>query len=56
MARIVNVHYVDKEAFFSNNGEYVDDEEKVMVFANSPTYEEVMERVRQVLNWMDPES
>jgi hypothetical protein len=30
MVRIVNVHYVDKEAFYSNNFEYVDNEEKVM--------------------------
>ena len=47
MARIVNVHHVDKEAFFSNNEEeIVDNGEKVMVFANSPTYAEVVARVR----------
>jgi hypothetical protein len=54
MARIVNVHYVDKEAFFSNNPEYVDNEEEVMVFGTSPTYVEVVARIREVLKWMDP--
>ena len=54
MARIVNVHYVDKEAFFGNNGEFVDDGEKVMVFTKSPTFVEVVARVREVLKWPDP--
>jgi hypothetical protein len=39
----VNVHYVEKEAFFSNNVKYVDNKEEVMVF---PTYDEVVARVR----------
>ena len=54
MARIVNVHFVDKEAFFGNNGEFVDDGEKVMVFTKSPTFAEVVARVREVLKWPDP--
>ena len=55
MARIVNVHHVDKEAFFSNNEEeFVDNGEKVMVFVNSPTYAEVVARVREVFEWIDP--
>ena len=54
MARIINLHYVDKEGFFSNNAEYVDPKEEVMVFATSPTYIEIVARVREVLKWMDP--
>ena len=54
MSRIVNVHYVSKEEFFSNNAEYVDNEEKVMVFRTSPTYFQVVARVKEVLKWTDP--
>lgn len=50
----MNIHYVDKEGFFSNNSEFVDNKEEVMVFATSPTYVEVVARVREVLKWMDP--
>jgi hypothetical protein len=53
MPRVVNVHYVEKEAFFSNNADYVDNNEEVMVFVTSPTYVEVVARVREVLKWMD---
>src|ERR1041385_7790669 len=52
MARLVNVHYLDKTAFFSNNVD--DDDEKVLVFNASPSYVELVEKVRGVLNWMDP--
>lgn len=41
-------------AFLSNNAEIVDNEEKVTVFVTSPSYDEVVERVTYVLNWMDP--
>ena len=53
MARIVNVHHVDKAAFLKGNTE-CDPEEVVMVFGTSPTYAEVVERVRNDLKWMEP--
>jgi hypothetical protein len=40
---------MEKEAFFSNNADYVDNCEEVMVFVTSPTYVEVVARVREVL-------
>ena len=52
MARIVNVHYVDKTSFM--NAEIVVNEEEVLTFGASPSYEEVVEQIRIVLNWMDP--
>ena len=54
MGRLVNVHYLDKVAFMTNNADILDDNEKVIVFETSPNYDEVIERVRYVLNWMDP--
>ena len=39
MGRLVNVHYMDKEAFLSNNA---DTGEEPMVFDTSPSYEEVV--------------
>ena len=51
MGRLVNVHYMDKEAFLSNNA---DTGEEPMVFDTSPSYEEVVAKVRHVLKWMDP--
>lgn len=51
MDRLVNVHYLDKVAFLSNNE---DKGEEPMVFETSPSYEEVVEKVRHVLEWMDP--
>ena len=42
---------MDKEAFFSNNA---DPGEKTMVFDTIPSYEEVVAKVRHVLEWMDP--
>ena len=50
MARIVNVHHVDKGAFIKGNVE-VDVEEVVMVFERSPTYAEVVERCKEELKW-----
>ena len=50
MERLVNVHYIDKEAFLSNNA---DTGEEPLVFDTSPSYEDVVAKVRQVLKWMD---
>lgn len=49
-----NVHCVNKARFLSNNAQMVDTWEKVMVFITSPSYVEVVKRVRNVLNWMNP--
>jgi hypothetical protein len=43
MARLVNVHYLDKTIFLSNNVDNVDDDEEAMVFITSPSYEESIE-------------
>ena len=53
MEKMVSVHHVDKEAFLKGNVEH-DSEEKVVVFGHSPSYAEVVERVRIALNWTDP--
>ena len=50
MERLVNVHYIDKEAFLSNNA---DTGEEPLVFDTSPSYEDVVAKVRRVLKWMD---
>ena len=52
--RIVNVHHVDKANFLKGNVDCVDNEEVVMVFVTTPTYVEVVKRVRMDLKWMDP--
>src|SRR3989337_2417730 len=52
MGRLVNVHYMDKKAFLSNNAN-ADTGEEPMVFDTSPNYEEVVAKVRHVLKWMD---
>jgi hypothetical protein len=54
MARIVNVHHMNKAAFLKGNAECVDPKEVVMVFTTSPTYAEVVERIRFDLKWMEP--
>ena len=46
----MNLHYLDKDAFFSSNA---DNNEEVLVFDTSPTYDEILEKVRSVLNWMN---
>ena len=51
MDRFVNVHYLDKGTFMKSNA---DEGEESMVFDSSPTYEEVVVKVRSVLNWIDP--
>ena len=47
MERIVNVHYVDKATFM--NGKTFNNEE---VMSTIPSYEEVLEQIWIVLNWM----
>jgi len=49
----VYVHHVDKEAFLKGNVE-PDPDELDMVFESSPSYADVLEQVRNDLNWMDP--
>ncbi|KAE8779427.1 hypothetical protein D1007_47556 [Hordeum vulgare] len=51
MGRLVNVHYMDKEAFLTNN---TDGDEDAIVFDRSPSYDELVAKVIHVLNWMDP--
>jgi hypothetical protein len=53
MARIVSVHFVDKEAFLKGNLDG-DPDVVVMVFDHSPTYAEVADKVREQLKWNDP--
>ncbi|KAE8800511.1 hypothetical protein D1007_24006 [Hordeum vulgare] len=52
MDKIVNIHYVDKEAFM--NVAIVDKYEEVLIFLDSPTYEEVVAETRIRLKWVDP--
>ena len=51
MDKLVNLHYVDKDAFFNIN---TDNDEEVLVFDTSPTYEEILGKVTSVLKWMNP--
>ncbi|KAE8819769.1 Protease 2 [Hordeum vulgare] len=51
MGRLVNVHYMDKEAFLTNNA---DVDEESIVFDTSPSYDDLVAKVRHVLEWMDP--
>ncbi|KAE8813235.1 hypothetical protein D1007_09626 [Hordeum vulgare] len=50
--KIVNIHYVDKEAFM--NVDIVDNYEKELIFLKSHAYEEVVEETRIRLKWVDP--
>ncbi|KAE8803900.1 hypothetical protein D1007_20160 [Hordeum vulgare] len=52
MDKIVNIHYVDKEAFM--NVAIVDKYEEVLTFLDSPTYEEVVAETQISLKWVDP--
>ncbi|KAE8796451.1 hypothetical protein D1007_28584 [Hordeum vulgare] len=52
MDKIVNIYYVDKEAFM--NVDIVDHYEEECIFLKSPTYEEVVEETRIGLKWVDP--
>ena len=49
----VYVHHVDKEAFLKGNVE-PDPNELDMVFESSPSYAELLQQVREDLNWADP--
>ncbi|KAE8817115.1 hypothetical protein D1007_05321 [Hordeum vulgare] len=51
MDALVNVHYLDKGTFVKGNA---DEGEESMVFYSSPTYEDLVVKVRSVLNWIDP--
>ncbi|KAE8819832.1 hypothetical protein D1007_02204 [Hordeum vulgare] len=52
MDKIVNIHYVDKEALM--NVAIVDKYEEVLTFLDSSTYEEVVAETRIRLKWVDP--
>jgi hypothetical protein len=54
MARIVNVHHIDKASCLKGNVDCVDPDEVVMVFSTSSTYAEVVERVVMDLKWIEP--
>ncbi|KAE8767713.1 hypothetical protein D1007_60897 [Hordeum vulgare] len=49
----VYVHHVDKDAFLKGNID-PDPDELDMVFDFCPSYAELLEQVRKVLNWMGP--
>ena len=53
LSRIVNVHHVDFVGFSKGDIDYRDPEEIVMVFDCSPTFVDVVGKVRSELNWMD---
>ncbi|KAE8771621.1 hypothetical protein D1007_56476 [Hordeum vulgare] len=52
MDKIVNIHYVDKEAFM--NVDIVDKYEEVLTFLDTPTYENVVTETLIRLKWVDP--
>ena len=47
----MNVHYLDKAAFMDGNA---DEGEEAMVFDTSPSYDDIVVKVRNVLNWINP--
>ena len=47
------VHHGDKDAFLKGNIE-PDPDELDMVFDSSPSYAELLQQVREDLNWTDP--
>ncbi|KAE8790516.1 hypothetical protein D1007_35172 [Hordeum vulgare] len=51
MENIVNIHYFDKEAFM--NVDIVEKYEEVMIFLESPSYDEVVEETHSRLKWVD---
>ena len=53
LSRIVNVHHVDFVGFTKGDIDYRDPEEIVMVFETSPTFVDVVDKVRSELNWTD---
>ena len=51
MDKLVNVHYLDKAAFMHGNA---GEGEEAMVFETSPSYDDIVVKVRNVLNWINP--
>src|SRR3989337_552851 len=51
MDKLVNVHYLDKAAFMDGNA---DEGEEAMVFDTSPSYDDIVMKVRSILNWINP--
>ena len=47
----MNVHYLDKAAFMDGNA---DEGEEAMVFDTSASYDDIVVKVRSVLNWINP--
>ena len=47
----MNVHYLDKVAFMDGNA---DEGAEAMVFDTSPSYDDIVMKVRSVLNWINP--
>ena len=47
----MNVHYLDKAAFMDGNA---DEGEEAMVFDTSLSYDDIVVKVRSVLNWINP--
>ena len=47
----MNVHYLDKAAFMDGNA---DEGEEAMVFDTSPSYDDIVVKVRNILNWINP--
>jgi len=50
MDKLVNVHYLDKATFMNGNA---DEGEEAMVFDTSPSYDDIVVKVRIVLNWIN---
>ena len=53
LSRIVNVHHENFAGFSKGDIDYRDPNEVVMVFDTSPSFGDVVEKVRSVLNWRD---
>ena len=51
MHKLVNVHYLDKTTFMLGND---DEGEEAMVFDTSPSFDDLVVKVRSVLHWNDP--
>src|SRR3989337_2660353 len=51
MHKLVNVHYLDKTTFMLGND---DEGEEAMVFDTSPSFDDLVVKVRSILHWNDP--
>ncbi|KAF6997137.1 hypothetical protein CFC21_013393 [Triticum aestivum] len=51
MHKLVNVHYLEKLTFMLGND---DEGEEAMVFDTSPSFDDLVVKVRSVLHWNDP--